>query len=118
MSVSRYQLLSEIIVVNIININFSGEICTAAPDDCRDIIPYTTKTNKLYELETEEDYKNFSDAAIKALEQCTIDAYTARWGVCNMMFPRCLLGWELQFCRQSCLGNESINSSNKVFLSL
>ena len=39
-----------------------------------------------------------------ALENCTMDKDVARWGACNMMYPRCLLGWELQFCRQSCLG--------------
>ena len=71
--------------------------------ECSDIIPYTSKTNKLYELETKEDYGNFSEAVMRSLEQCTFDPYMARWGACNMIHPRCLMGWELQFCRKSCL---------------
>jgi hypothetical protein len=33
------------------------------------------------------------------------DEYWAKWGVCNMMFPRCLLGFELQLCQSTCLGS-------------
>ena len=82
----------------------SKDVCRPTPEGCSDIIPYTSKTNKLYDLETEEDFKNFSMSLHMALENCTMDKDVARWGACNMMYPRCLLGWELQFCRQSCLG--------------
>ena len=82
----------------------SNEKCEPAPKGCEDIIPYTSKTNTLYKLETEEEYKNFSGAVIKSLEQCSIDPYMARWGACNMIHPRCLMGWELQLCKQNCLG--------------
>ena len=83
---------------------YSEEKCTTAPKECGDIIPYTSETNKLFELETEADYMNFSNAIMNSLEECNMDSYIARWGVCNMMFPRCLLGWELQFCKWTCLG--------------
>ena len=82
----------------------SEEKCEPPADQCSDIIPYTSKTNKLYDLETEEDFKNFSMSLHMALENCTMDKDVARWGACNMIYPRCLMGWELQFCRQSCLG--------------
>ena len=84
----------------------SEEKCRPAPDQCSDIIPYTSMTNKLYDLETEEDFKNFSMSLHMALENCTMDKDVARWGACNMIYPRCLMGWELQFCRQSCLGRD------------
>ncbi|XP_067935639.1 low-density lipoprotein receptor-related protein 8-like [Watersipora subatra] len=79
------------------------EKCSPAPEECKDIVPYTTYPNKIFELETEEDYLNFSTTIQKALANCTIDELTAKWGVCNMMFPRCLMGFELQLCRNTCL---------------
>ncbi|XP_067935633.1 low-density lipoprotein receptor-related protein 1B-like [Watersipora subatra] len=79
------------------------EKCSPAPEECKDIVPYTTYPNKIFELETEEDYLNFSTTIQKALANCTIDEFTAKWGVCNMMFPRCLMGFELQLCRNTCL---------------
>ena len=82
----------------------SEEKCESPAEECSDIIPYTSKTNKLYDLETEEDFKNFSMSLHMALENCTMDKDVARWGACNMIYPRCLMGWELQFCRQNCLG--------------
>ena len=82
----------------------SEEKCEPPADQCSDIIPYTSKTNKLYDLETEEDFKNFSMSLHMALENCTMDKDVARWGACNMIYPRCLMGWELQFCQHSCLG--------------
>mgnify|MGYP001793232278 FL=1 len=33
-----------------------------------------------------------------------IDPSWARWGVCNIMFPRCLMGFELQLCKHTCYG--------------
>ena len=84
----------------------SEEKCSSAPDECADIIPYTTYPNQLFELNSTEEYTNFSDAVRMSLEQCSIDPYMARWGACNMMFPRCLMGYELQFCRKSCLGKK------------
>lgn len=86
----------------LLNIN-SDELCSPAPEECKDIVPYTTYPNKIFELETEEDYLNFSTTIQKALANCTIDELTAKWGVCNMMFPRCLMGFELQLCRNTCL---------------
>ena len=83
---------------------FSEEKCRESPEECRDIIPYTTHSNRLYGLNSTEEYSNFTDAIRASLEQCTIDPYLARWGACYIIYPRCLLGWELQFCRKSCLG--------------
>ena len=75
-------------------------------------------TNKLYDLETEEDFKNFSMSLHMALENCTMDKDVARWGACNMIYPRCLKGWELQFCRKSCLSKNFLNFDSKLFLDL
>ena len=83
---------------------FSNETCSLPHEECRDIIPYTTYPNQLYELNTTEEYAAFNESIWMALDNCTMDPYFARWGVCTMMYPRCLQGWELQFCRQSCLG--------------
>ena len=82
----------------------SDEKCYPAPKECDDIIPYTTHSNSLYGLNSTEDYMNFSMSVKQSLHNCTIDPFMARWAACNMIFPRCLLGWELQLCRQSCLG--------------
>lgn len=83
----------------------SDEKCTPGPEECRDIIPYTTIPNRLYGLNTTEEYENFATSIENALrDNCTMDESDAKWGVCNMMFPRCLLGWELQFCQEACLG--------------
>ena len=88
------------------SVNCSEEKCMSPPDGCSDIIPYTSQNNTLFELETEEDFKNFSMSLHMALENCTMDKDVARWGACNMMYPRCLMGWERQFCKWSCLGEQ------------
>lgn len=77
------------------------------PTECADIVPYTSYPNTLFGLNETVDYDNFARTLETALQNCTIDEFRARWGVCNIMFPRCLLGFELQLCRQTCLGKQS-----------
>ena len=75
------------------------------PANCSDIIPYTTYPNDVFGLNSTEEYKAFGENITAALMTCTsVDEDVARWGVCNMMFPRCLLGFELQLCQESCMG--------------
>ncbi|KAF6017572.1 hypothetical protein EB796_024123 [Bugula neritina] len=85
---------------------YSDVKCSAeVPAECAEFIPYTTYPNKLFNLTTEDEYGNFS-ASIEFIlrNNCTdVDEYWATWGVCNMMFPRCLQGFELQLCRNTCL---------------
>lgn len=86
------------------NDNYSEEKCDITPEECKDIIPYTTLPNRLFGLNTEAEYLNFTHDVQMALQNCTMDEASAKWAVCNMMFPRCLLGWELQVCKKTCLG--------------
>lgn len=82
----------------------SEETCNSyVAEECADLIPYTTYPNTLFGINGTEEYHNFSNAIQQALQNCTMDEYWARWGVCNIMFPRCLQGWELQLCRDTCL---------------
>lgn len=73
------------------------------PEECADIIPYTKYPNTLFELETDEDYREIADRIYKAAEDCS-DNETIRWGACHMLFPRCLLGHELHLCKDTCMG--------------
>ena len=83
----------------------SNDTCTDQVDaECRDIIPYTSYPNKLFGLESAEDYNNFTMKMKDALSNCTVDPEMARWGACNIILPRCLLGYDLQLCRNTCLG--------------
>ena len=93
------------------------------PAECADVVPYTTYPNKLLMLNGTEQYTQFSDNITAALMNCTgLDEYWTRWGVCNIMFPRCLLGFELQLCQETCFGDklacftEEINSSRTMFM--
>lgn len=83
----------------------SNDTCTdQVPEECSDIVPYTSYPNKRFGLETEDDYVSFANNVSTALRNCTVDNATAHWGVCNMMFPRCLLGYDLHLCQYTCLG--------------
>jgi len=74
------------------------------PAECADVVPYTTYPNKLFMLNGTAQYTQFSDNITAALMNCSgLDELSTRWGVCNIMFPRCLLGFELQLCRETCL---------------
>lgn len=91
-------------------VRFSEETCSdEVPAECAEFIPYTTYPNTLYGLNGTDEYTDFSDRITAALHNCTnVDPFWARWGVCNMMFPRCLLGFELQLCQETCLGKSTL----------
>ena len=91
-------------------VRFSEETCSdEVPAECAEFIPYTTYPNTLYGLNGTDEYTDFSDRITAALHNCTnVDPFWARWGVCNMMFPRCLLGFELQLCQETCLGKSNV----------
>ena len=83
----------------------SDQLCSDdVPEECQHIIPYTSYPNRLFGLEDEEDYKNVTDMVMKAVEDYCNDTDTIGWGACNMLFPRCLLGFPLYLCRETCLG--------------
>ena len=73
------------------------------PEECSDIIPYTSYPNKLLALESAEDYERLGDRIQKAAANCS-DGEKIRWGACHMMFPRCLMGHELYLCKDTCRG--------------
>jgi hypothetical protein len=74
------------------------------PAECRGVIPYTSYPNERFGLYTEEDYRNLSAQIASAAEGCS-DAESVRVGACQVLFPRCLMGYSLYPCRATCLGN-------------
>jgi hypothetical protein len=103
LNLSQFSFLS----VSLLTIDIcSNNTCTdLVPEECADIIPYTSYPNTLFGLNNEEDYTNFTNTIKAAMSNCTMEEEWAHWGVCNIMFPRCLLGFDLQLCRNTCLGN-------------
>ena len=101
---------------NIVLLFFSSEKCSdQVPAECSDVVPYTTYPNSLFGLNGTAEYTDFSDRIESALRNCTnVDPFWTRWGVCNIMFPRCLLGYELQLCRETCLGEFSSLGSGQT----
>ena len=85
----------------------SEQKCDAeVPPECADIVPYTSYPNERLGLKDEESYKNLSMAIKRAINESCGDHEMMRWGACNLVFPRCLLGWELQMCRRTCRSTE------------
>lgn len=78
------------------------------PQECAHYVPYTSYPNELFGLDSEEDYLNMSSMMEQALRDsnCTGEHEEFTWGVCSILFPRCLLGFSLYPCRQSCLGKQ------------
>jgi hypothetical protein len=72
---------------------------------CSDVIPYTSYPNTLFNLTDKEDYEEFSMMVKGAIENCT-DPETLMKGACHIAFPRCLMGFSLYMCRQTCMGTE------------
>jgi len=66
-------------------------------------VPYTSFPNERLGLMNEEDYLNVSSLMKEAIENCSRPDELA-WGACNILFPRCLLGFDLYPCRDACLG--------------
>ena len=90
---------------------FSAERCSdEVPELCADIIPYTSFPNKVLGLEDEDDYKRLLERIHCATSNCT-DNEKLRWGVCHMVFPRCLMGHHLHLCRRTCRGKPAIRAS-------
>ena len=73
------------------------------PDECRDLIPYTSYPNARLGLYERDDYEELIDMIRGATANCT-DQEKIRWGVCNSVFPRCLKGFPLYMCRDVCEG--------------
>lgn len=73
------------------------------PEQCRHVIPYTSYPNELFGLDSEDQYKNMSAMITAASADCN-NTELIGWGACNMLFPRCLLGFPLYLCRETCLG--------------
>lgn len=73
------------------------------PEECGDLIPYTSYPNTRLGLYEEDDYRQFVDMIKGAAANCT-DQEKIRWGVCNSVFPRCLKGFQLYMCRDVCEG--------------
>ena len=72
-------------------------------DECKAVIGYTSYPNKRFNLSTEADYYNISSLIWQAAHECD-DTDEVIAGACNIVFPRCLMGYSLELCRQSCLG--------------
>lgn len=86
------------------------------PEECSDIISYTNYPNTVFNLNSTEEYTAFSDNITAALSNCTgLDPYWSRWDVCHMIFPRCIMGFELILCRQNCLGLSYVKSLHFKF---
>ena len=79
---------------------------TEVPSMCRNYIPYVSYPNERFGLYNESDYYNVTADLIETIEQScnSSDQQSIQWGVCNMIFPRCLMGFPLYLCRESCLG--------------
>ena len=83
----------------------SAEKCSdQVPELCADIIPYTSYPNNVLGLRDEDDYKRLLERIDCAKSNCTDDDDKLRWGVCHMVFPRCLMGHQLHLCRSTCRG--------------
>lgn len=86
---------------------FSDSVChTEVPDDCKGIIPYVSYPNELLQLYDETEYYNRTAEVWKAAQSCNnTDAII--WGACNAIYPRCLGGYPLYLCKETCLGESS-----------
>lgn len=72
-------------------------------DECKAIIGYTSYPNERFNLSSEADYHNISSKIWQAAHECdNTDEVIA--GACRIVYPRCLMGYSLELCRQSCLG--------------
>ena len=72
--------------------------------ECSDIIPYTSYPNEALGLYNRSDYESLSGRIMTAVNSSCSNHTMMRWGACNMLFPRCLMGYDLLLCRNTCLG--------------
>lgn len=70
---------------------------------CEDLIPYTSYPNTRLGLHDKDDYEKLLSMVHTSAQNCS-DPETIRWGVCNSVFPRCLLGYPLYMCKDICMG--------------
>lgn len=84
--------------------SFSQATCfTDMAPECKSIIPYTSYPNEPLGLYDEEAYRNVTADVWAAAYSCN-DTEAIIWGACNAIYPRCLMGFPLHLCRQTCLG--------------
>lgn len=76
---------------------------TDMPEECKPIIPYTSYPNEPLGLYDEAAYRNLTAEVWMAVQSCN-NTEEMIWGACNVIYPRCLLGYQLFLCRQTCLG--------------
>lgn len=59
--------------------------------------------NPILEPMNETELMMMGERLKAAADNCS-NPEVVRWGACNIMYPKCLLGETLQLCRQTCLG--------------
>ena len=80
------------------------ETCSSeVPDMCADIIPYTSYPNRRLRLFEKDAYEELLDEIKDAASKCK-DPEAIRWGVCNSVYPRCLMGHQMYLCKDVCIG--------------
>lgn len=87
------------------------------PDVCKAVIPYTDYPNKRFDLFIEDDYYNISMKIHEAAQECE-DPDEVIAGACSIIYPRCLMGYTLEICRQSCLGKRERNRNRELVLNV
>lgn len=60
------------------------------------------------------NYSQFEAKVKAAAESCT-NPEAIYWGACNIVYPKCLLGYTLQLCRHTCLGELSCDRKSSAY---
>lgn len=72
-------------------------------EECKAVIGFTSYPNERLGLDSAEEYYNVTMMAWRAAQQCE-DADEVIAGACHVIYPRCLMGYSLELCRRTCLG--------------
>lgn len=64
---------------------------------------YASHPNRLLGPMNESEYMMMGEELKAAADNCS-NPEVIYWGACNIMYPKCLLGYTLQLCQHTCLG--------------
>lgn len=73
------------------------------PDECKAVVGYTSYPNERLGLHSYDEYYNATMKIWQAAQECE-DSDEVMAGACRVVYPRCLMGWTYELCRQTCLG--------------